>query len=59
MAYGMMIKAAGKAAKGIKDIMKSPKGNRRDELRMMLKGGNPLERMDDSAKKAFARKNLK
>ena len=59
MAYGMMMKAAGKAAKGMKNMMKSPGQRRRDEVQKVLKPGNPLERMNDSARRYFARQNLK
>lgn len=59
MAYGTIIKAAGKAAKAVKNSMKSPGQRRREQIQKVIKPGNPLSRMNDSAKKAFARKNLK
>ena len=59
MAYGTIIKAAGKAAKAVKNSMKSPGQKRREQIQKVIKPGNPLSRMNDSAKKAFARKNLK
>ena len=58
MAYGM-IKAAGKVAKGVKKAMKSPGQRRREEAKEILSPGNPLSRMNDAAKKAFARQVLK
>mgnify|MGYP003625035960 CR=1 FL=1 len=58
MSYGM-IRAAGKAAKAIKNSMKSPGAKRRDEAQRILKPGNPISRMNDDAKRAFARQNLK
>lgn len=58
MAYGM-IKAAGKLAKGVKKAMKSPGKIRREEAKEILSPGNPLSRMNDDAKRAFARQNLK
>lgn len=59
MAYGAIIKAAGKAAKAVKNSMKSPGQKRREEVKEILSPGNPLSRMNDEAKKAFARQNLK
>tara|TARA_R100000951_G_scaffold62_1_gene161 strand:- start:1836 stop:2012 length:177 start_codon:yes stop_codon:yes gene_type:complete len=58
MAYGMM-RAAGKVAKAIKSATKSPGQRRRLEAKEILSSGNPISRMNDAAKKAFARKNLK
>tara|TARA_B110000444_G_scaffold246440_1_gene267976 strand:+ start:110 stop:289 length:180 start_codon:yes stop_codon:yes gene_type:complete len=59
MAYGTIAKGVGKAAKAIKNSMKSPGAKRRDEVQKILKPGNPISRMNDSAKKAFTRQNLK
>ena len=59
MAYGTIIKAAGKVAKAIKNSRKSPGQKRREEIKRIIRPGNPLSRMNDSAKKAFARRNLK
>jgi hypothetical protein len=59
MSYGTIARAAGKAAKAIKNSMKSPGQKRRQEVQKILKPGNPISRMNDEAKKAFARKNLK
>lgn len=50
---------AAKAGKKIKSMMQSPGQNRRDEIQKVLKPGNPLERMNDSARKYFSRQNLK
>ena len=58
MSYGIM-RAAGKVAKGVKKAMKSSGQRRREEVKEILSPGNPLSRMNDAAKKAFARKNLK
>lgn len=59
MAYGAIIRAAGKVAKGVKKAMKSPGQKRREEVKEILSPGNPLSRMNDDAKRAFARQNLK
>ena len=59
MAYGTIMKAAGKAVKAIKNSRKSPGQKRREEVKRITRPGNPLSRMNDSAKKAFARRNLK
>ena len=54
-----MMRAAGKVAKAIKSATKSPGQRRRLEAKEILSSGNPISRMNDAAKKAFARKNLK
>jgi len=59
MAYGTIAKGVGKAAKAIKNSMKSPGAKRREEAQRILKPGNPISRMNDAAKRAFARQNLK
>lgn len=59
MAYGTIAKGFGKAAKAINNSMKSPGAKRREGIQKILKPGNPLSRMNDAAKKAFARQNLK
>ncbi len=59
MAYGAIIRAAGKVAKGVKKAMKPSGQKRREEVKEILSPGNPLSRMNDDAKRAFARQNLK
>lgn len=54
-----MMKAASKVGKAIKSATKSPGQKRRGEAKEILSPGNPLSRMNDAAKKAFARQNLK
>ena len=55
--YGGGVESAGEIQKLSKGLKRNK--NRRNQIKDVLGDGNPISRMDDSARRAFARRNLK
>lgn len=55
--YGGSVESSGAAQKLSKGLPRNK--NRRKEIQDIIGDGNPISRMDDSARRAFARRNIK